>query len=219
MKIVVFQLVLVFALAIQSYSQDKSHAIKVGQFDDKKQPISDLIKSFEIFFERLRNEAPTTRGYVTLASREYETRLKLADIAKGIVSNTKEKKRVELVGDVCFYGDQFRMIEFWLIPNGANEPYRAYSCDAMCPTLELFGKPTVNDTKETLYFTASISGDRSYHWFVKGGTIVEGKGTPAITVRSHSRVKEVTATLKIGRLPVGGNCLDGGSYTTQLQSK
>ena len=58
-----------------------------------------------------------------------------------------------------------------------------------CPTVSVTGPSAVVQPGETMTFTANVSGgsqtDATYNWSVDKGTIVEGQGTPVITVSTE----------------------------------
>lgn len=74
-----------------------------------------------------------------------------------------------------------------------------------CPTVSVTGPSSVVQSGETMTFTANVSGGSqdtpTYSWTVDKGTIVEGQGTPSITVSTEGLVDTtVTATVEIGGL-------------------
>ena len=74
-----------------------------------------------------------------------------------------------------------------------------------CPTISVTGPSSVVRQGETMTFTANVSGgsqtDATYNWSVDKGTIVEGQGTPVITVSTEGLSDTtVTATVQVGGL-------------------
>ncbi len=72
-----------------------------------------------------------------------------------------------------------------------------------CPTVSVSGPSAVVQPGETMTFTANVSGGSqtgvTYNWSVSNGTIVEGQGTPSITVSTQNLVDTtVTATVEVG---------------------
>lgn len=81
------------------------------------------------------------------------------------------------------------------------------SCTApcSCPTVSVTGPSAVVQPSEPMTFTANVSGGSqetpTYNWTVDKGTIVEGQGTPTITVSTEGlNDTTVTATVDIGGL-------------------
>jgi hypothetical protein len=74
-----------------------------------------------------------------------------------------------------------------------------------CPTVSVTGPSAVVQPGETMTFTANLNGGSqdapTYNWTVSTGTIVEGQGTPTITVSTEGlRDVTITATVDIGGL-------------------
>lgn len=176
-------------LGSQASPQIPPQPTRFAEFDHREEGIPILSERFQRFLSRLRLEPKTTRGYVALASKGL-----VEDQVKQILNRSNEKKRVDLVRTDCLLTPDLKTTEFWLVPHGAPEPYRLSCGDIICPTLDVYGKALVKNRKEKLYFTASISGDRSFDWSIKGGKIVAGKGTPSITVIADPRSTKAIAS-------------------------
>lgn len=74
-----------------------------------------------------------------------------------------------------------------------------------CPTVSVTGPSAVVEAPATMTFTANLNGGSqdapTYNWTVDKGTIVEGQGTPTITVSTEGLVDTtVTATVEVGGL-------------------
>jgi len=74
-----------------------------------------------------------------------------------------------------------------------------------CPTVSVTGPSSTVQPGETMTFTANVSGGSqdtpTYNWTVDKGTIVEGQGTPTITVSTEGLTDTtLTATVDIGGL-------------------
>lgn len=74
-----------------------------------------------------------------------------------------------------------------------------------CPTISVTGPSAVVQPGETMTFTANVSGGTqdsvTYDWSVDKGTIIEGQGTPVITVSTDGlEDTTVTATVNVGNL-------------------
>ena len=88
--------------------------------------------------------------------------------------------------------------------------------ECTCPTVSVTGPSAVVQSGETMTFTANVSGgsqtDVTYNWSVDQGTIIEGQGTPIITVDTDGlRDTTVTASVDVGGLC--GNCPGNASDT------
>ena len=216
----VIPFLLLASVVLTVLSQDAPKAVKIEQFNDQVEPISALKEKLGILFERLGKEPSTTRGYVFVGAVKYKNLQIVSDVAHEMAERKASRRsRIIFAGYPCFYGKQFVMTEFWLLPQGSEEPYKIFSCDISCPLIAVSGKPIVTDRQEKLYFSASVSGDVSYRWKVVGGTVIRGQGTPVIIVKARANVNKVNATVKIGKLPPMGFCQDTDSFTTQIQSK
>ena len=74
-----------------------------------------------------------------------------------------------------------------------------------CPTVSVTGPSSTVQPGETMTFTANLNGGSqdspTYNWTVSAGTIVEGQGTPTITVSTEGlNDTTITATVDIGGL-------------------
>ena len=99
------------------------------------------------------------------------------------------------------------------------------ACDCIvqcvCPTLSVTGPPSVVTPGSTMTFTANVSGGSgeqvTFNWTVSAGTIVEGQGTPTITVATTPEMagSNVTATVDIGG--VCDSCVRSDSETASIE--
>ncbi len=77
-----------------------------------------------------------------------------------------------------------------------------------CPTVSVTGPPAVVQPGETMTFTANVSGvdlnKIEYKWSLDKGKIVEGQGTPVITISTEGlEDTTTTVTVEIKGLPSG----------------
>jgi hypothetical protein len=84
----------------------------------------------------------------------------------------------------------------------------AFGQNSVCPTISITGPPFAAQPGETVTFTANFSGDNltkiEYKWSVDKGTIIEGQGTPVITVSTEGlEDRTITTTVEIKGLPEG----------------
>lgn len=74
----------------------------------------------------------------------------------------------------------------------------------VCPTLSVVASASPTPARETMIFTANVSGGNgemiTYLWTISDGEIVEGQGTPVLRVATDSKMvgKTVKATVEIG---------------------
>jgi hypothetical protein len=214
---------LLLILAVEAFSQERPVAVKIADFDDRVESMSVFSEKVELLIKKLAKEPETTRAFIAVKGLSREASLGLNRAAKEIVSKSKTEKRTEITEPRCIYEVLPEKTELWLIPKGAETPYKHLSCGLIsCPTLDLHGKAIVNRIDETLYFTANVTGGyfengTTYLWSVKGGRIVDGQGQPYITVKAeNARTTEVTATVKIGGMDPRGFCIDTQTYTTKI---
>lgn len=74
-----------------------------------------------------------------------------------------------------------------------------------CPSISVSGPSSAVKTGERMTFTANVSGGTqtgaTYNWTVSSGSIVEGQGTPSISVDTTGLSgQQVTATVNVGGL-------------------
>lgn len=218
----IFSLLFLIFCQIQTVAQDETLAVKFADVDDRRQSTSVFIKKTDAFLKKLLQNPESTKGFIAISGEDYETLMERVKIAKDRVNKSPElKRRVEISRPGTAYRPDWPMSEFWFIPRGAISPYRALTADYTCPTISIIGTEAVENSNEKIYFTASVSGgpDVTYQWKVTGGKIIDGKGTPAITVKvDKSNVKEITATLDVGNLEEEAHCPSNFSYTTKIRS-
>lgn len=91
-----------------------------------------------------------------------------------------------------------------------------------CPTISVTGPSTTTEPGGTMTFTANVSGGSqssvTYNWSVSNGRIVEGQGTPTITVSTEGLSDTtITATVDIGGTDC--NCTDLSDSETGVVSR
>ena len=91
-------------------------------------------------------------------------------------------------------------------------------CD--CPSLSVTGPSSAMlDSGETMTFSANVSGgsqdqsDVTYNWSVDQGTIIEGQGTPVITVDTNG-LENTTVTASV---VIGGLCESCGEVQAEVK--
>lgn len=94
-------------------------------------------------------------------------------------------------------------------------------CELPCPIVSVTCPDSVNDTPDAaVTFTANVSGgdpnvSPTYNWSVSAGEIIDGQGTPSITVRvAGLGGQSVTATVNVGGYPP--ECATSASCTTSV---
>ena len=77
-----------------------------------------------------------------------------------------------------------------------------------CPTVSVTGPSGTVAPGEQMTFTANLNGtgqeNATYNWTVDKGTIIEGQGTPSITVSTEG----LTDTTVLAEVEIGGLCAD-----------
>ena len=100
------------------------------------------------------------------------------------------------------------LMQFWRVPPGANNP-KCKECErlAACPTISVIEPKGVTNVGDTAEFKLDPAISKvealEFFWSLSAGTIENGQGTNAITVRTDSKVdaKTLTATVSIKGLP------------------
>ena len=102
--------------------------------------------------------------------------------------------------------------EYWSVPPGAENP----TCDRCeppskveekqeCPTISVIGPAGIPTPGEPIEFVASVSADVpksvQYKWTVSKGQIIDGQGTPRVTVLHPDLEEGLTATIELIGLP------------------
>ncbi|MGI8639673.1 MAG: hypothetical protein ACR2MG_06935, partial [Pyrinomonadaceae bacterium] len=176
--------------------EEKQRVIEVGRVGGKSDEtkIDRLIKTLEKFISRLEKEPATTEGFINVpVNTELGKKIKL------FVANAGMESRVRFLSDSKNpkYNHTY-VINFLLVPQGAEIPKIYTLGPCICPTLDVIAPEIVTNQNSVLTFEAKAGdGDidgLSYHWYISAGKIVEGQGTPTIKVDAEG-VKEVTATV------------------------
>ncbi len=87
-----------------------------------------------------------------------------------------------------------------------------------CPTISVTGPAGTVQPGDTMTFTANVSGGSqpsvTYNWSVSQGTIIEGQGTPSITVDTDGLENTtITATVNVGGPDPACDCPETASDT------
>lgn len=87
-----------------------------------------------------------------------------------------------------------------------------------CPQITVDGPSRTMSPGEAATFTVNVENSGSlkliYNWTNSDGEIIEGQGTPAITIKPPSKSEGFTITVEIKGLPEG--CPNAASETTYL---
>lgn len=187
---------------------------KVDEYNEEKVNLSLLEEKATNFAEKLLAEPSTTTGFITI----YENSKEAEKIKSILFKKPQLKNRIEFLTPGIRYMMLPNNSEFWLIPWGAEAPYKPTCSLCVCPEIKISGVESVNNQISFLTFTANVSGGSAdtvtYNWKISAGKIIEGQGTPAIKVDSES-AKEVIATVEID--DVCEECLRETSFTTKIQ--
>ncbi len=96
-------------------------------------------------------------------------------------------------------------------------------CDlhCICPDLSVTASKNSAKVGEVVIFSANVSGLKGvkFKWNVENGTIVRGKNSKYIQVRSNSSAKDksVTATVEIGGTDPSCNCVTMASALVEIK--
>lgn len=86
--------------------------------------------------------------------------------------------------------------------------------ECSCPTVSVTGPSGTVQLGETMTFTANLNGGNqdapTFNWTVSTGTIVEGQGTPTITVSTEGLSGDTTVTATVD---IGGLCAACGTLS------
>ncbi|MDQ3714334.1 MAG: hypothetical protein M3388_19255 [Acidobacteriota bacterium] len=186
---------------------------RVGERSDETR-IDKLTEILGNFISRLEKEPVTTKGFINVpVNTELGKKIKL------FVANAGMESRVRYLSDSKNpkYNHTY-VINFLLVPQGAEIPgiYTLGPC--ICPTLDVIAPEIVTNQNSVLTFEAKVGdGDidgLSYHWQVSAGKIVEGQGTKAIEVDAKG-ANEITATVTIGGFCE--TCMKTASFITKIK--
>lgn len=193
-------LCLLFLLGFVNHaaSQAKPVALKMTVISPDESD-KDFTEKLSKFLKVIAHSPRATRGFIAIASN-VDSRY---GIAKQLLRrNKKLKSRVAVSLPGTVYDPGFMATEFWMVPKGAEQPYRPHTYDITCPTIFVTGPAVAPKSNEDLVFVANVSGGSQdtvirYRWTVQGGKITNGAGTPSITVRANRQSNNVTASVKI----------------------
>jgi len=211
-----------FSLSIVGQGQSKAY--KVAEFDPKVENEESFDGKAALFIRLLGESEKGTLGYVNLYDTESQA-LRLTGLLSK-VADTKGRLLFFEPGRKYLHKDKStseRIIEFWLVPNGAEPPYQPTCGFCDCPDVSVSGEDylyTGSIPKVKIAFTANVVGgfDVTYVWTVANGTILNGQDTSVIEVKpSVGWNKEVSATLEIGGLNPNCNCKTTDSFTTSIR--
>jgi len=185
-------------------------AVKLDEFTG---PISQIDKSrFENIAEAVRrnpnNQLVIFVGYKERAGFD-ERSSRREELTHYLNLHTDEDQRITYV-----YVDGREIVQFWLVPPGAEEPV----CDGCmnfsksCPTVSLSGPQGLTRVGEDIVVKAIVSPDShadiKYSWTVDKGKILKGQntlevviGTDEIEEVQNKGSAEVNVHLGIGNLP------------------
>lgn len=204
-----------FSLAIVA-QEEKPRVIEVGQVGERSDEtrIDKLTEILENFISHLEKEPATTKGFINVpVNTELGKKIKL------FVANAGMESRVMYLSDSKNpkYNHTY-VINFLLVPQGAEIPKIYTLGPCICPTLDIHAPEIVTNQNSVLIFEAKVGdGDidgLSYNWYVSAGKIIEGQGTPTIKVEAEG-VKEVKATVQIGGFCE--TCARTVSFTTKIE--
>ena len=204
-----------FASAIAA-QEEKPQVIEVGRVGERSDEtrIDKLTEILENFISHLEKETATTKGFINIP-----VNTKLGKKIKLFVADAGMESRVMYLSDSKNpkYNHTY-VINFLLVPQGAEIPKIYTLGPCVCPTLDVIAPEIVTNQSSILTFEAKAGdGDidgLSYNWYVSAGKIIEGQGTPTIKVDAEG-AKEVTATVQIGGFCE--TCARTTSFTTKIK--
>ncbi len=186
---------------------------RVGEKSDETE-IDKLTEILEKFISRLEKEPATTKGFIDVpVNTELGKKIRL------FVANAGMESRVVYLSDSKNpkYNHTY-LINFLLVPQGAEIPKIYTLGPCICPTLNVIAPEIITNQNSVLTFEAKVGdGDidgLSYHWQVSAGKIVEGQGTKAIEVDAKG-ANEITATVTIGGFCE--TCMKVASFITKIK--
>ncbi len=163
-----------FASAIHA-QEEKQRVIEVGRVGGKSDEtkIDKLTEILEKFISRLEKEPATTEGFINVpVNTELGKKIKL------FVANAGMESRVRFLSDSKNpkYNHTY-VINFLLVPQGAEIPKIYTLGPCICPTLDVIAPEIVTNQNSVLTFEAKAGdGDidgLSYPWYISAGKIVE----------------------------------------------
>lgn len=215
---ILFLFICLCAFASSAVAQEKPIVIEVAEIGVKTgdTEIDKLTETLEKFISRLEKEPATTIGYI-----DTPVNTELGKKIKAFVANAGLESRVKFWGALRRpegYRSSFGF-GFYLVPQGAEIPYRCILEACECPQLNIEAFENAVNRKPFLNFTVKveggdIQGTPSYKWTVSAGKIVEGQGTPTIKIDAQG-AKEIIAIVEIGG--VCDECPRKATFTTKIQ--
>ncbi|MEP6850631.1 MAG: hypothetical protein ABI999_17370 [Acidobacteriota bacterium] len=194
-------------------------AVKIDEVDIQTAGSEVFEVRAEAFLKAIMAAEKNTTGLITLYDND-ETARKLE---VHIATIPTLKNRVLFFSHHIIYQKKTGTVEFWLLPEGAEEPYLPECTKPICwcPDISIIGSNDFRLSDNELVFKAQINGgDResvSYEWKVDGGDIVAGTGTATITVKpTISDPKDLKVVLDLGGLDPGCNCPIEATFTSKF---
>jgi hypothetical protein len=152
------------------------------------------------FLKKLKLSHSTTTGFIAIKNNAVERESYLKELIKKSPSLTN---RIDFSHPGTAYNTSWSSNEFWIIPKGAEPPYRPTTSDVSCPTIDISG-PWIGKPGSVLTFTAEIMGRPqspvSYKWTIEGGRILR-KNEFSIDARVNAKVSTLVTKLTILGLP------------------
>jgi hypothetical protein len=235
-KFILSMLLSIFS--VQVFAQGLN-PIKFDSYNESETEDLKVLEDKARLFAAELNKAPiSTRGViifyaavgernVNFCSKEKLTAEKRSDFVRKVLtekSNVSSKRILAIDGYIRANTE----LDFWLVPESAKDPKPTSNAylDCFCAGISVNGPVEAFNRKETLVFTASVSGgDGStpikYRWSVSSGSIVYGQGTPSINVMlNRTKATEISATVVVeGANGSCKDCIEKASFTTKLLSR
>jgi hypothetical protein len=208
--------------AASGFGQQTSGPEKIATLDDQAD-LSVFNQKLNELVAAILKRPETTRAFVALAGKDYKALIARLKAVRAIEKARPElKRRISYTQPGTRYEPNWTETEFWIVPDNSRPPYFARTADCGCSTLEIEGKPTIDKkttlvTYSTRYPTQTwLDEPITFLWTVKGGKIVSGQGTQAVTVK---RKRNDTEPIEV-KLKVQGwedcMCLTDVSFTTTV---
>jgi hypothetical protein len=184
------------------------------KLDEFVGPISQVYKSrFDRITDVMRKnpngELVIFVGYKSTAGFDEKSQ-KREELIRNLDLFRQEDRRITLV-DV---GNNREIVQFWLVPPGAEDPVCDECSESTCPTISLSGPEGIKRLGEEIDVKAIVSPNNltglAYSWSVNKGKIAKGLGSQEITIDT-SDIKigfnqggtEIEVKLEIGGFPTG----------------
>ena len=135
--LVLFLTILVF----QTLGQQPTKAVKISDFDDRFESISNFKEKTKILMRKLLESPSGTKAFIAIRTIRYYTDLRLRETAQAVLAQYPQTAgRVEIFRSGYTYFPRFENTELWLVPPGTESPYKGAIVDRVrCPSIELFG--------------------------------------------------------------------------------